>query len=140
MRIALVSCVKQKLDHPAPARDLYTSLLFRGLRHHAEANSDSWFILSAEHGLLHPDTIVAPYERTLNLMAATDRSMWASRVLEQLGKLAPAPTSILMLAGLRYRERLVPVLLARGISVDIPLAGLRLGQQLQWLKRSNGIV
>ena len=139
MRIALVSCVKQKLPHPAPARALYTSPLFHGLRNHAESNSDSWFILSAEHGLLHPGTTVAPYERTLSRMPAADRAMWASRVLEQLGKLAPAPTSILMLAGVRYRERLVPTLLARGISVDIPLAGLRLGLQLQWLKRANDI-
>ncbi len=140
MRIALVSCVKQKLPYPAPARDLYTSPLFHGLRNHAEANSDSWFILSAKHSLIHPDTIVAPYERTLNRMSAASRSAWATEVLEQLGKLVPAPTSILMLAGLRYRERLLPTLLALGIHVDIPLARLAFGQQLQWLKRENALV
>jgi hypothetical protein len=65
-RVALVSCVKSKRSAPTPACDLYTSPLFRHLRGYAEANADTWYILSAGHGLLRPDQVVAPYERTLN--------------------------------------------------------------------------
>ena len=39
MRVALVSCVKTKLDTPHPAKDLYTSPLFLGLRGYAEAHA-----------------------------------------------------------------------------------------------------
>jgi hypothetical protein len=48
----LVSCVKDKLDHPAPAKDLYTSDLFRKARGYAERVGVPWFILSSEHGLV----------------------------------------------------------------------------------------
>ena len=57
-RIAIVSCVKQKRASAAPARDLYVSELFRGLRRFAEVRADAWYILAAEHGLLHPDEAV----------------------------------------------------------------------------------
>ena len=40
--VALVSCVAQKLDHPAKARDLYTSPQFVGLRRYAETQADAW--------------------------------------------------------------------------------------------------
>ena len=79
-RIAILSCVKRKRTSAAPARDLYVSDLFRGLRRYAEARADAWYILSAEHGLLHPDQVVAPYERTLNNMRKPERLAWASRV------------------------------------------------------------
>ena len=45
----------------------------------------------------------------------------------------PAPTTIL--AGDRYREFLTPMLQARGVQVDVPMQGLRIGEQLRWLDR-----
>ena len=61
--VLLVSCSKSKLDHPAAAKELYTSPLFRHARHYAEGLGAPWFILSAEHGLVAPDEWLAPYER-----------------------------------------------------------------------------
>ncbi|HWO69164.1 MAG TPA: hypothetical protein VNP94_00195, partial [Actinomycetota bacterium] len=46
MRIGLVGCVKSKRARPAPARDLYTSPLFRGARRFVERSCDRWFVLS----------------------------------------------------------------------------------------------
>lgn len=139
-QIALVSCVKSKRGSPTAARDLYTSQLFRALRGYAEATSDAWYILSAEHGLLHPDQIIAPYERTLNTMGKQDRRAWAERVQEQLAALLPPDAEITVLAGTRYREDIVPFLQARGHSVRIPLEGLRFGKQLARLNQlaANG--
>lgn len=133
MRIALVSCVKAKQSHPAPAGELYTSQLFRRLRAYAVANADRWFILSAEHGVLSPDAIVAPYERTLNNMRIHERRAWANRVQEQLIHVIPADSDVLVLAGIRYREQLVPFLRSSGFTVTIPLEGLSIGRQLQRL-------
>src|SRR5687767_6111885 len=89
MRVALVSCVKSKLDRTAPAKDLYTSPLFRALRNYAERHSDRWYILSAEHGLLDPERVIEPYERTVNSMSMLARQEWAHRVQADLRRLLP---------------------------------------------------
>jgi hypothetical protein len=136
-RIALVSCVKRKAPVATPARDLYTSDLFRKMRRYAEANADSWYILSAEHGLLHPDQVVDPYEKTLNKMRVADRMAWADRVQKQLFEILPAGSQVIILAGERYRENLVPFLRERGHKVSIPLEGLSFGRQLQRLREGS---
>jgi hypothetical protein len=136
-RIALVSCVKSKKNIAAPAADLYTSPLFRFLRQYAEANADGWYILSAEHGLLHPDTVIDPYERTLNRMGSGERLAWAHGVQQKLLKTLPPDAEIIVLAGSRYREHLIPFLKARGFSITVPLEGLSFGKQLQRLKEIN---
>ena len=135
-RIALVSCVKQKRDSAAPARDLYLSQLFRGLRHYAETQADAWYILSAEHGVLRPEQVVGPYERTLNTMPKRERLAWAERVQQQLLELLPADAEVILLAGLRYREEIEPFLRKRGFPVSVPLEGLRIGEQLRRLKQA----
>ena len=133
-RVALVSCVKSKQPRRARAADLYISTLFKGLRAYAESVADEWYILSAEHGLLRPDQVVEPYEKTLNSASAGERRMWAERVQQDLVAILPPGSEIVMLAGQRYREYLVPFLRSRGFTVEIPLEGLPLGKQLQWLK------
>lgn len=138
MHVALVSCVKKKADRASAAEDLYLSPLFRGLRRYAERHANAWYILSAQYGLLRPDKIVSPYERTLNAMSASERVEWAARVQHELVDVLPAGTDITLLAGKRYRERIEPFLRDRGFSVSIPLAGLGIGKQLQWLKRNSG--
>ncbi len=135
-RVALVSCVKKKRDSAAPACDLYLSQLFRGLRRYAETHADAWYILSAEHGVLPPDQVVEPYERTLNTMPKCERLAWAERVGQQLLELLPSDAEVILLAGLRYREEIEPFLRERGFSVSVPLEGLKIGQQLQRLKEA----
>lgn len=137
MRVALVSCVKSKQTRPAPARDLYTSALFRGLRAFAERSADRWYILSAEHGLVDPTQVLEPYERTLNRMPRKDRDAWASKVRGQLAEVLPIGAEVIVLAGQRYREDLVPFLRDRGHPVSIPLEGLPFGKQLQFLGKQD---
>jgi hypothetical protein len=134
MKVALVSCVKSKRNSSAPARDMYTSPLFRLLRLYAEEVADLWYILSAEHGLLHPSDVIAPYERTLNVMPTRERVLWAERVQKQLLKALPVRAEVIILAGVRYRQDLVPFLTAHGFHPSVPLEGLTLGRQLQRLK------
>ena len=62
-RIYLVSCVSQKLSHPAPAQNLYTSAWFQKARSFVLKSGSPWYILSAEHGLVHPEQVLAPYEK-----------------------------------------------------------------------------
>lgn len=132
-RVALVSCVKSKRESESPARDLYTSPLFVGMRRYAEQHADAWFILSAEHGVLAPDQLVAPYEKTLNKMVKAERLVWAERVRQQLLKVLLPGTKVIVLAGERYREGIVPFLKSEGFSVEVPMEGLKLGPQISWL-------
>lgn len=136
-RVALISCVKTKLTLAAPARDMYVSPLFRGMRRYAERNADAWIILSAEHGVLQPDQVIAPYERTLKTMRKLDRAAWAERVQGQLLELLPTRAEIVILAGERYRESVVPFLERQGHAVMAPMEGLNFGKQLRWLKEQN---
>jgi len=127
----LVSCVSQKGGASAKARNLYVSDWFKKARRFVEQRSDPWFILSAEHGLLHPDTEVAPYEKTLNEMTIAERRAWAKRVIEQMKNQLPSVPQIVLLAGSKYRELLLEYLATRA-KVITPLEGLRIGEQLSW--------
>lgn len=92
-----------------------------------------WFILSAEYGLLRPDTEVQPYERTLNRMPVAERRDWARRVGEALVPQCAGAERIVVFAGIRYREFLMPLLRALCPNVAVPMEGMRIGEQLQWL-------
>ena len=135
--LALVSCVKTKRAAPAEARDLYTSPLFRGMRRYAEAHAESWYVLSAEHGLVAPTAVIAPYERTLNRMPASERAAWAAAVCARLADVVAPGDEVLVLAGVRYREHVADFLRRRGCAVTTPLAGLPFGAQLRWLKAAT---
>jgi hypothetical protein len=129
----LISCVSQKREQACAARDLYVSALFRKARRYVEASGCPWFILSAEHGLVAPGQVIAPYERTLNAMKVADRRVWAERVAAQLAEAAPDLSRVVFLAGERYREFLARHLIGRGVTVSVPMEGLGIGEQLSWL-------
>lgn len=133
--VYLVSCVRQKQSRMCQARDLYVSTWFVKARQYAESSGCPWFILSAEHGLVAPDRTLMPYERTLNTMKVAERSAWAERVDHELAEVAPNLTRAVLLAGERYREFLERHLVSRGVAVEVPMAGLRIGEQLSWLTK-----
>jgi hypothetical protein len=135
-RIALVSCVKKKRNGSWPARDLYLSPLFRGLRCYAERHSDAWYILSAKHFVLPPDKVVKRYERSLNDMNSDIRRKWADCVNLRLLELLPPRAEITLLAGMMYRKDIHPFLEKHGFVVEIPLQGLGIGKQLRYLKKA----
>ena len=134
--VILVSCVSRKREQSCAARDLYVSDLFRKARRYAEASGCPWFILSAEHGLVAPDQLIAPYERTLNRMGVVDRRAWSERVAAQLAQTVPELSQVVFLAGNRYREFLGHHLTGRGVQVSVPMEGLRIGEQLSWLGKN----
>jgi len=133
--IGLVSCGKTKLPYAAPARDLYTGQLFRAARAYVEARGWQWWILSAKHGLLHPETIITPYDVTLTTMKHEQRRAWAERVLKQIAREVPPDARVVILAGIRYHEFLSP--LRQSHIVEVPVIGLGLGRQIAWLKANT---
>jgi Family of unknown function (DUF6884) len=113
--------------------DLYISDWFVKARHYVEVTRSPWFILSARYGLIPPDLIVAPYERTLNTMRAQERRSWAEQVKAKMETSLPAVERIVVLAGLRYREYLMDYLRQRARTVEVPMEGLSIGRQLHFL-------
>lgn len=133
-RIVLISCVSKKLSRKAPARALYTSPLFTCALAYAESlHPDAIHILSAKHGLVELDEVISPYDETLNTKNDAAIRAWSSRVLQQLrSKSDLAHDEFIFLAGERYRRHLLPSL----AHARVPLLGLGLGKQLQFLKRA----
>lgn len=131
--IALVSCVATKRPGKCAARDLYSSAWFKKVRQHVETAGLRWYILSAKHGLLHPDQQIESYEMTLNKMGVRERQAWAQSVMRQIGDQLRGKDKFVLLAGLRYREFLQPLLESEGAKIRVPMAGLTQGRQLNWL-------
>lgn len=131
-RVALVACVSMKRDTPAPARDLYVSPWFKKARAIAETH-DAWFILSAAHGVTHPDTTLAPYDTSLTTASAGYRRAWAARVNHELNAILRRGDHVTLLAGARYRADLEQRLRRRGVRVTVPMRGLGIGQQLAFM-------
>lgn len=132
--VVLVGCVKTKLDHAAPARDLYTSALFRKQRAYAEASRLPWFVLSAEHGLVDPSRVIEPYELHLAATPRAYRAAWGRQVVADLSSaLGGLDRRVVEIhAGAAYVDAIRSGLAAGGATVVEPLAGLTMGERLAW--------
>jgi Family of unknown function (DUF6884) len=135
-RVILLGCVGQKLDRPAPAKDLYTSPLWRKRRAYAEASGCPWAILSAAHGLVMPDEELRPYDVTLNTFRLREREAWAGRVAMGLrhhfGPLV-AGDVFEVHAGEKYLDGLWwEIRRVLHAELEAPLRGLKIGEQLAW--------
>ncbi|QEH81996.1 hypothetical protein EIK56_24000 [Sphingomonas sp. C8-2] len=131
--VYLVACVAAKLDHPAPARDLYISTWFQKARAYVERQGAPWFILSAKHGLIAPHEVIAPYDETLGRMKVGARRLWGARVFEAMAEQIDPAAPLIVLAGRKYRDPLWPSIKRRA---SVPMEGLAIGQQLAWLSKN----
>ena len=132
-KVVLISCVSKKLDHKSKAQDLYISPLFKkNLQYAKSLNPDKSFILSAKYGLLRLDEEIKPYDKTLNKIRSKEIKEWAKSVLNQLKKLTDLENDeFIFLAGDNYRK----FLLSHIKHYKIPMWGLSIGKQLQWLSK-----
>lgn len=144
--IGLVGCAAQKLDQPAPARELYTSRLFRAALAYAEARCARTYVLSALHGIVELDQVVEPYDQRLG--SVHERSAWASRIVNCLIDRHGDRVNFLLLAGLDYAAPIdaeleppdgcrcdhtwLGVRVPRGRVLQ-PLVGMTIGQRLRFL-------
>lgn len=144
-RILLIGCGATKLDHEAPARDLYTGSIFRARRTYAEASGCHWWILSGKYGLLSPECVIAPYDYNLAAQCLPDRAAWAVGVAQQLLDLLPDHVDDLrrtlfeIHAGETYADRLRDVLIAVGWNASWPVRGLSQGQLLAFYKAKSPV-
>ena len=138
MKVGLVSCVSKKKKGKHRAEDLYTSPLFIWSRAYVKRYYDKYFILSAKHYLVKPDQEIEFYNETLIGKTAIAKKAWAEETFRQILKaIKPDQTTLFIHVGMTYRKYLVPLLQAVGYKIEIPLAGLRIGEQLSWYDKQT---
>jgi hypothetical protein len=147
MDVVLVGCGAQKGKAAAPARELYTSALFRLSLRYAESIATAVYIVSAKHGLLTLDAEVEPYEFKLSDHGGKRAlDAWGERVVFLLeARHRGAPLRVTLLMGDEYARPLRGPMVLRqseaysgtrwpGRPVE-PLAGIQpVGRRMAWLK------
>lgn len=135
--IALVACAKTKEARATYAASLYKSALFRKSLLFGLSNADRTYILSAKHGLLALDAVVAPYDVTLKNLSSQDRAAWSRRVSEQLKTIIKSRDRVIVLAGREYFRGLLIPLAETKCKVEFPLDDLSMGNRLRHLINLN---
>lgn len=140
MKIALISCVSKKLKLTkgefVPAKDLYTSSLFKMAYAYAEnLGVDRVYILSAKHGLLAPTDRIEWYNETLLNKSAKERREWSDNVLNALKEKGYdlSKDTFYLLAGKKYYQYLLGE--GKMEMYELPYKGLKgIGYILSFLK------
>jgi hypothetical protein len=132
-RVLLVGCSQTKAPTAAPAGELFRGPGFRKASEYARRSGESWFVLSAKYGLLHPDDVVGPYDVHLGTQSAEYRAVWGEWVVAQLDARLPLGGVVIEThASEAYCAPLADPLDRAGAVLQTPLAGLGQGQRLAW--------
>jgi len=117
-RVYLLTCTRRKLNKEAPAKDLYSSPIFQADRKIAEKFGDIWYILSAKHGLVSPETNIEPYDQSLFSLSNSDQIRWAKKVFQTLHPKLKMGDQIIILGDNSYAERLAPLIRNAGFAIE----------------------
>jgi hypothetical protein len=112
-------CSRRKKSVAAPAEELYTAPFFQAARELARRHPTRWFVISGKHGLLHPKTIVDPYDFDLGETSEQVREAWANDVVADLLQHISREDAVVILANRTYADPLRDVLVSEGIRHNI---------------------
>ncbi len=116
----LVACDAEMSAHATAAADLYRSPYFRAARAYVEDLGAPWRILSAEHGLLDPAAIVAPYSTSLYGRPQRERHAWGAKVAIEIAALAGSIPIVIHAAPV-YRDAILAAPIARILDLRVLL-------------------
>lgn len=137
--VVFVACSKAKRaarDQGFPAKDLYTSTLFKKCREYAERVGDEWAILSAKHWLVLPDTVLEPYDVCLEDYSREQLQGWIHGTQHDIVSHWPSETTkYVCLGGSLYSLAFTGY--PRHLQVELPMCHLGMGERLQFLTREN---
>lgn len=137
----ILGCVKTKRSVPAKAKDLYISSMFAKRRRYAEASGIPWFIFSAEHGIISPEAVIAPYDVAMAKLSVDHVRAKGRQAVDQLELLVgPVRDKTFEIhAGAAYVRAIDGLLARRGATLLNPLKRLRFGPQLHWYDERAGV-
>ena len=128
--VIIVGCSKRKKSYTCPAEEMYSeSQLFSKTIKYIKNNYNcSYKILSAKYGIISPDTIIEPYDVTINSPLSIDMLYKIRSSLDSYDK-------VIALCGSGY------VKIIRGVLPTMcivePMKGLGIGKRLQYLNGVN---
>lgn len=129
MKVAIISCSKNKRNYRCRAFEMYdSSALFRKtLEYCKRKDYEKIFIASAKYGCLSLDDEIDPYNFQLKEMPINDRKLWSEKFKDSI----PLDKEIHLFCGSLYTNTLMSIF---PNSVNI-LKGLGIGQRLQFLNQ-----
>lgn len=133
--ICLVGDSKSQLNMPALAENMFRSALFGRAKQYAKVHANRWYILSARYGLLEPNTLIEPYDITIDDLEQSERFQIAQHIMTAFIR-QPITTHdrVIVLAKATYRDVLAPVFQGRNIQTEYPLERKGIVQQMRWLE------
>jgi len=134
--VGLVSCTKTKREQKSSPGELYRpSTLFSKARQYCERHHDEWYILSAKHHLLKPNSPpIEPYDETLTGAKVSRKREWAQAVYNDLNAagLLESETILVFHTGKAYSEELLQLVENDDVNIQLPVEGLMIGERLRW--------
>jgi hypothetical protein len=122
--VVLIGSAGGTASAPLPAARLFESAGFARARDHAAASGHPWFVVTAKHGLLDPDDVVAPFDLQLGDQSIGYRTAWGEWVVAQLGdRLRLEGVTLEVHGGVDFAQPLRGPMARRGGSVDLQLPG-----------------
>jgi hypothetical protein len=145
-RFVLIGCGKEKLDTKVAVTPdkLYTSKLFQLRLTYTKERNLAWAVLSANFGIVFPSEQIMPYELKISDLNKLDKltlkaqaanwlvSRFRIAVFNSEIPFDPKTITIEVHAGQDYYDEFVPVLKGLGFQVELPVAGMGIGTQLQY--------
>jgi cytoplasmic iron level regulating protein YaaA (DUF328/UPF0246 family) len=138
-RLLLVSCSNRKHSATVPvlAWDLYDGVAFRLIK--AAQREQRWpddidiWILSAEYGVISPQTSILPYNRKMTIKRALELQPEMRQTLDKITK-NNNYSEIFIFAGYEYLISLEPINKCNPHKDHIRVAKGRIGEKLKSLK------
>src|SRR5258708_3544173 len=146
--LVVVPCGRQKiwasnfLAGPTPAKEAYVSSLFQLHRRYAEALGTEWRILSAWHGITHPDQLIEDYDARFGEPDLEPRNWWRLQMMFQQARALPRFEQAVLLGSSVYRQIARRVFQGVFLPRQIfePFAGMDLFATLRALKLALHVI
>jgi hypothetical protein len=123
-RLLLVGSSGATAADPMPAGQLFASPGFARARDAAVRAGLPWFVLSAKHGLLHPEDVVGPSDEQIGDRSAGYRTAWGEWVVAQLAERVRLDgVTVEVHGGVDFAQPLRQPLARRGAALELPLPG-----------------
>ena len=129
-----IGCGKKKNNVECEAKDMYLGDYFKTCLQYARTftTDENIYILSAKYGVLQLNTVITPYDKTLNRATKKEYELWFEKVTEQLKELNISDNEkVVMICGKNYYKKLTNCF----NEIETPLEQYKgMGYQLKFMK------